>query len=159
MGIIFLADRPARGLSRLAPISVEPVVAWGSCCTPHSSPRNILSDTQPESTHCHKHNEFLRESTEGSRGPPIPGRFLTNPCRLRPTPHPVTSPPCCSAPASGRPSGSGTGLPESFLSCAVYSGDSHTASHRTDGGLQGRASAQWRARASFLPSFLPWSQA
>ncbi|CAI9170476.1 unnamed protein product [Rangifer tarandus platyrhynchus] len=28
---------------------------------------SMISDTQPESTHCHKHNELIQESTEGAK--------------------------------------------------------------------------------------------
>lgn len=95
---------------------------------------SIISDTQPESTHCHKHKELIRESTEGAqRALLVPGEpqlFPINP-HLRPARPPCDPPPlCCSAPASAQPCSSGKGFPASFLSCATYSGDSQAASRQ-----------------------------
>lgn len=106
--------------------------------------------TQPESTHCHKHNEFIRESTEGAQGAHW---FLTNPHHLRPARpphHPLL--PCCSAPASAQPSSSGKGFPESFLSCSFTQGTPKQPATSAGGGLQGRASAQPGAWGSDQPT-------
>lgn len=77
---------------------------------------------------------LIQESTEGAqRAPLVPGEpqlFLINP-HLRPARPPRDPPaPCCSTPASAQPCSSGQGFPESFLSCATYSGDSQATSRR-----------------------------
>lgn len=108
---------------------------WGVLLHSTDPRGSLISDTQPESTHCHKHNELIQESTEGgAEGPLVPEEpqlFLINPHHLRPA-CPPRDPllPCCSTPASAQPGGSEKGFLELFLSCAIYSGDSQTASRQ-----------------------------
>lgn len=89
---------------------------------------SIISDTQPESTHCHKHNELIRRALRGRRGllvPREPQLFLVNPHHLEacpPTLRPSTPLLLCPCQRSGL-GGSGEGFPEPFLSCAIFSGD------------------------------------
>lgn len=136
IGHYFMADGPAQGLLRLAPKPHwSPFFLGGGVLLHSTDPQgSIISDTQPESTHCHKHKELIRESTEGAqRALLVPGEpqlFPINP-HLRPARPPCDPPPlCCSAPASAQPCSSGKGFPASFLSCATYSGDSQAASRQ-----------------------------
>lgn len=100
--------QPGAWPAHLAPAALGPQCRVGVLLHSTDPPGSLISDTQPESTHCHKHNEFLGESTEGCSGP----RFPTDPCYQRPAASPLPPLPCCSAPASAQPSGSGEGFPE-----------------------------------------------
>lgn len=164
MGIIpRQPGQPGAWPAHLAPAALGPQCRVGVLLHSTDPPGSLISDTQPESTHCHKHNEFLGESTEGCSGPRFPTRVIRGPLPPRCLPFLAALPlPVPSPAALGRGSQKLPGL------CCLLRGLPHSqppCGWRLAGGQcpAGARDPEWPWGESvwgsnFLPLGLVWAE-